>query len=226
VGEADRGAGPVVEGPGTPSDDDLVAGARVGRRESLEALMRRHNQRMFRLARSVVRDDREAEDVVQEAWVAAFTHLDQYAGRARFGTWLLRIAVHEALSRVRHERRFAALDEEDPAVTDVRSPTEATPEDRAANAELAAALAAAVDALPESHRAVFVLRQVEGLSTAETAAALGLSEANVKVRLHRCRAALRSDLERRLGDEIPRLWSFAGAACDRLVAAVLERLPG
>lgn len=185
--------------------------------------MRRHNQRLFRLARAVVRDDREAEDVVQEAYVRAFTHLDQFEGRARFATWLSRIALHEALARVRRDRRFAALPEEE-TLSDLPVTTSPGPEDRAANSELAAALAAAVDALPESHRAVFVLRQVEGLSTAETAEVLGLSQPNVKVRLHRARAVLRADLERRLGGEVPRLWSFDGERCDRLVAGVVERL--
>jgi RNA polymerase sigma-70 factor, ECF subfamily len=185
--------------------------------------MRRHNQRLFRLARSVVRDDREAEDVVQEAYLRAFTHLDQFAGRARFATWLSRIALHEALARVRRGRRFAALPEEE-TLSDLPASPRSGPEDRAANRELAAALAAAVDALPESHRAVFVLREVEGLSTAETAEVLGLSQPNVKVRLHRARAALRADLERRLGGEIPRLWAFDGERCDRVVAGVVERL--
>lgn len=184
--------------------------------------MRRHNQRLFRLARAVVRDDREAEDVVQEAYVRAFTNLDQFAGRARFATWLSRIALHEALARVRRGRRFAALPEE-VTLSDLPNPRPG-PEDHAANRELAAALAAAVDALPESHRAVFVLRDVEGMSTAETAEVLGLSVPNVKVRLHRARAALRADLERRLGGEVPRLWSFDGERCDRVVAGVLERV--
>jgi RNA polymerase sigma-70 factor (ECF subfamily) len=171
----------------------------------------------------VVRDELEAEDVVQEAYLKAFTHLDQFAGRSRFATWLLRIAIHEALARVRHHRRFAALPEDEP-VSDATAGPAPTPEDRSANLELGRALAAAVDCLPESQRAVFVLRAVEGLSTAETAEALGLTEANVKVRLHRARAALRADLERRLGGEVPRLWSFAGERCDHLVAAVLARL--
>ncbi|HEX2164222.1 MAG TPA: RNA polymerase sigma factor, partial [Thermoanaerobaculia bacterium] len=206
-----------------PSDEELVARAGAGETGAFAELMRRHNQRLFRLARAVVRDDREAEDVVQEAYVRAFTHLDRFEGRARFATWLSRIALHEALARVRRGRRFAALGEEE-TVSDLPASLPRGPEERAANRELAAALAAAVDALPESHRAVFVLREVEGLSTAETAEVLGLSEPNVKVRLHRARAALRADLERRLGGEVPRLWSFAGERCDRVVTGVMEKL--
>lgn len=200
-----------------------MARASAGEGGAFAALMRRHNQRLFRLARAVVRDDREAEDVVQEAYVRAFTHLDRFEGRARFATWLSRIALHEALARVRRGRRFAALGEEE-TVSDLPASLKPGPEERAANRELAQALAAAVDALPESHRAVFVLREVEGLSTAETAEVLALSEPNVKVRLHRARAALRADLERRLGGEVPRLWSFAGERCDRVVAGVMEKL--
>lgn len=200
-----------------------MARAGAGEAGAFAELMRRHNQRLFRLARAVVRDDREAEDVVQEAYVRAFTHLDRFEGRARFATWLSRIALHEALARVRRGRRFAALGEEE-TVSDLPASLPRGPEERAANRELAAALAAAVDALPESHRAVFVLREVEGLSTAETAEVLGLSEPNVKVRLHRARAALRADLERRLGGEVPRLWSFAGERCDRVVTGVMEKL--
>jgi RNA polymerase sigma-70 factor (ECF subfamily) len=202
-----------------------VARAGAGDDAAFATLMRRHNQRLFRLARAVVRDDREAEDVVQEAYVRAFTHLDQFEGRARFATWLSRIALHEALARVRRGRRFAALPEEE-TLSDLPVTARSGPEDRAANRELAVALAAAVDALPESHRAVFVLREVEGLSTAETAEVLGLSQPNVKVRLHRARAALRADLERRLGGEVPRLWAFDGERCDRVVAEVVERLRG
>lgn len=197
--------------------------ARAGDEASFSLLMRRHNQRLFRLARAVVRDAREAEDVVQEAYVRAFTHLDRFEGRARFATWLSRIALHEALARVRRVRRFAAVEKE-VTLSDLPAARPPGPEEQAANRELASALAAAVDGLPESHRAVFVLREVEGLSTAETAGVLGLSEPNVKVRLHRARAALRSDLERRLGGEVPRLWSFAGERCDRVVTAVLARL--
>ena len=200
-----------------------MAQARAGDEASFSLLMRRHNQRLFRLARAVVRDAREAEDVVQEAYVRAFTHLDRFEGRARFATWLSRIALHEALARVRRVRRFATVEKE-VTLSDLPAARPPGPEEQAANRELATALAAAVDGLPESHRAVFVLREVEGLSTAETAAVLGLSEPNVKVRLHRARAALRSDLERRLGGEVPRLWAFAGERCDRVVSVVLARL--
>ncbi|HEX2253506.1 MAG TPA: RNA polymerase sigma factor, partial [Thermoanaerobaculia bacterium] len=208
-------------------DENLVGQARRGEAAGFVALMRRHNRRVFRLARALTGQDAEAEDVVQEAWLRAFRHLDRYEGRGRFSTWLLRIAVHEALARRRHERRFAALEpdwEEVPAMSDRAAPHRPTPEDGAANAELRQALAEAVDALPESHRAVFVLRAVEGLSTAEAAAVLGLSEPNVKVRLHRARAALRQHLERRLGEEVVRLWAFDGERCDRAAARVLSAL--
>lgn len=212
-----------ASGEASLADEELVARVRSGDEASFGLLMRRHNQRLYRLARAVVRDAREAEDIVQESYVRAFTHLERFEGRASFATWVSRIALHEALARMRRVRRFAALEEE-VNLSDLPAVRSPGPEEQAANRELSAALAAAVDGLPESHRAVFVLREVEGLSTAETAVILGLSEPNVKVRLHRARAALRLDLERRLGGEVPRLWSFAGERCDRLVAGVLARL--
>ncbi len=207
-------------------DEALVAGARAGRADCFEALMRRHNRRAFRFVRSLVRDDDEAEDVVQDAWVRAFEHLDQFAGRARFSTWLLRIAHHEVLARRRRGARFVPLPEELPMIDPGGGVPSAVPDpERAATGrQIRGALGAAVDALPASHRAVFVLRDVEGASTAEVAELLGLSEGNVKVRLHRARAALRGDLERRFGAELQRLWGFDGVRCDRLVASVLARI--
>jgi RNA polymerase sigma-70 factor (ECF subfamily) len=225
--EARPGA-PLVVQDGGGSDAELVDRVRGGEPACFELLMRRHNQSLYRLARSIVRDDGEAEDVVQDAYVRAFEHLGGFEGRSSFATWLLRIGLHEALARVRHRRRFAALDEAAPGDGDPPAPDGAaappSPEERASAGELRRLLTAAIDRLPETHRAVFVLRRVEGLSTAETAEALGLSEANVKVRLHRARAALRAEIDRRLGSEVERVFAFDGARCDRLVAAVTARL--
>ena len=212
--------------PGPP-DADLVASALAGDARAFEGLMRRYNQRLYRLARSIVGEPSEAEDVVQEAYVRAWTHLGTWERRASFSTWLCRIAVHEALARLRNRRRFAALPDpgEAPAGSAPRGRLD-DPELQASNSELRRTLEAAVDALPESLRAVFALREVEGLSTAETAEALGLSVPNVKVRLHRARAALRSDLERRMGAEVRHVWAFAGPRCDRIVDAVLAQIGG
>jgi RNA polymerase sigma-70 factor (ECF subfamily) len=218
--------GPAPAGA-APSDRELVAAVRGGRCAAFEELMRRHNRTLFRLCRSLVRDDAEAEDVAQDAWVRAYRHLGQWTGEGAFSTWLLHIAKHEALARLRRRKRQAPLPEGAEAVLsweDLGRAAPPSPEEEASSGELGRLLEAAVDTLGDGYRAVFVLRDVEGLSTPETAELLDLSVPNVKVRLHRARAALRAELERRLGDEVRSLWSFDGERCDRLVAAVSARL--
>ena len=211
----------------TISDDDVVSRVRAGETGLNEMLMRRYNQRLFRVIRSVVMNDDEAEDVLQEAWVRAYEHLDQFAGRASFSTWVTRIAFHEALARTRKSRRWTPLENpegEIMAEAERRQTTAETPEMQAERSQLGRMLQAAVDALPETYRSVFVLREVEQLSTTETAECLELSEEAVKTRLHRSRALLRRDLESRLGPAISEAYAFLGARCDRIVMRVLERI--
>ena len=211
----------------TISDDDVVSRVRAGETRLYEMLMRRYNQRLFRVIRSVVMNDDEAEDVLQEAWVRAYEHLDQFAGRASFSTWVTRIAFHEALARTRKNRRWTPLENpegEIMAEAERRQTTAETPEMQAERSQLGRMLQAAVDALPETYRSVFVLREVEQLSTTETAECLELSEEAVKTRLHRSRALLRRDLESRLGTAISEAYAFLGARCDRIVMRVLERI--
>jgi RNA polymerase sigma-70 factor (ECF subfamily) len=215
--------------PECPPDDELVARIQAGEVRLFETLMRRHNQRLFRMLRALLRHDAEAEDVMQEAYVRAFAHLGDFAGRASFSTWLLRIAANEAMARLRRGRRFLSAavdigDEEAEMVLSALASPERNPEDQAGTAELRSLLTEVIDALPERYRAVFVLREVEGLSTAETAEALELTAENVKVRLHRARALLRAALDRRLGGEMRQVFRFDGPHCDRVVAAVLGRL--
>lgn len=210
-------------------DESLVERVLQGELGWFELLMRRHNQRLFRVTRAILGSDTEAEDVTQDAYVRAYSHLSQFEGRARFSTWLTKIAVYEARERARKGRRFTPLEEPD-NVTEIhhlsvlRSPSGDDPESSAASRELGACLHAAVDALPETLREVFVLREVEGLSTAEVAECLEISLANVKVRLHRARAALQKDIDRRLGAATRSLYGFDGERCDRLVHRVLERI--
>lgn len=210
--------------PPTPAElsDELVA-SRVlaGEPELFELLMRRYNQRLFRVARSVVASDAEAEDVMQETYVRAFTHLGQFDGRAKLGTWLTKIALYESLARKRKGARFVPLDVDNPRFETDR---EASPERNAARRQLGTLLETALAELPESARLVFVLREVEGLSTAETAECLGVSEEAAKVRLHRAKAKLRDSITRQLGAASRELFSFFAPRCDRLVAAVLARL--
>jgi len=214
------------------SDEALARRIVAGEKELFELLMRRHNQRLFRVARGVVDSDLEAEDVLQDAWVRAYEHLAEFRGEARLTTWLSKIALYEAFARKRREQRFVGLasvdrhSAEDPKMSGVDEPKTADPdpEQAAWNGELRVALERAVGAMPSRYRAVFLMREVEGLSTAETAASLDLSLEAVKVRLHRARARLRNDLERRLGLVAQGAFSFAAERCDRVVAGVLARI--
>jgi RNA polymerase sigma-70 factor (ECF subfamily) len=211
----------------TISDDDVVARVRTGETGLYEMLMRRYNQRLFRVIRSVVTNDGEAEDVLQEAWVRAYEHLNQFAGRASFSTWVTRIAFHEALARARNGKRWIPLENsggEIMAEANRRQTTSETPETQAMRCQLGRMLQTAVDALPETYRSVFVLREIEQLNTSQTAECLELSEEAVKTRLHRSRALLRRDLENRLGPAIAEAYAFLGTRCDRIVSRVLERI--
>lgn len=208
----------------TPSDEDLVRRIRGGETALFEVLMRRYNQRLFRVARGIVRDHGDAEDVLQQAYLNAYTHLHQYAHRGSFAGWLTRIAVHEAFAG--HRRRAAAAVNESIG-WDVECARMASagpdPEQATLSGELREDLQAVVDGLDQTYRAVFVLREVEGLTTAETAEALGLSEDVVKTRLHRARAMLRAALARE-GQRPGDLLRFGREQCDRVVASVLTRV--
>jgi RNA polymerase sigma-70 factor (ECF subfamily) len=211
------------------TDEEVVARVRSGETALFEVLMRRNNQRLYRAVRAVLRDETETEDVMQQAYLQAFAHLDQFTAAARFSTWLLRIGVNEALGRLRQRRRhLESLDdreEEDnlePLPVEARMPT---PEDHAADRELAALLERIVDDLPGTYREVFMLRLVEGLDTAETAAVLELGEEAVKQRLHRARGLVQQLIEQRVGASAPAAFQFHAARCDRLVAAVMALLP-
>lgn len=209
----------------TLPDDEVVDRVRAGEIGLFEILMRRYNQRLYRVTRSILRDDREAEDVMQDAYVRAYAHLDQYRGEARFSTWLTKIGVYEAMARARKRDRFVGLDDSAagrPMESIARSA--ASPEDDASNAELGAVLHAAVEALPESHRTVFVLRELEGLDTAETAECLDISPESVRVRLHRARALLRRGVDRRIGAQTRNLYAFHLRRCDRVVAGAFEKI--
>jgi len=214
----------------TLSDAELVQRIRAGEPQLFELVMRRYNARLYRTVRSLLRDEAEAEDAMQDAYVHAFTHLDAFRAEARLSTWLTRIALNEALMRLRRRGRFLDLaaplrddDEENSAMDEQGSPLP-SPEQAAQTGELRVLLEGSVDALPPASRAAFVLRDVEGLSTAEAAECLGISEESVRTRLHRARALLREDLYRRAGSAAGELFPFHAPRCDRVVAAVLARL--
>jgi RNA polymerase sigma-70 factor (ECF subfamily) len=206
------------------ADEDIVARVLDGDLASFEQIMRRYNQRLFRVARSIVGDDSETEDVLQETYVSAFEHLAQFAGRATFSTWLTRIAVHAAIARRLRRSRMRVVDFNDPENTFMVPRTEASAEQQASGRELGKVLTNAVDALPEDLRVVFALRMIQGLDTHESAGCLQLTEANVKVRLHRARTMLRDHIDEQIGVEVRQLYEFGGERCDRIVRTVLARL--
>jgi len=203
-----------------PTDDELVARIVAGDAALFEILMRRHNQRIYRAVRAVLRTDDDVEDVMQQAYLNAYTHLGQFDGGAQFSTWLTRIAVNEALSRRRRNALFVQGDD-DMILADETTPD---PEQQASASELREVMEREVAALPDSFRTVVVLRDVEGASTNETASILGISEDLVKTRLHRARALLRDRLYRRAGVTLESIFTFGNVRCDRVVAAVMARI--
>ena len=209
------------------SDEGIVQAVLDGNTALFELLMRRYNERLYRTARAITRDDREAEDVMQQAYVNAFANLRQFKGHAQFSTWLTRIAINEALARVRRRGRYEPFDEspsQQNSIVPLRSSPD--PERQAFAGELRDLLEWAIDELPAGTREVFVLRDVEGLSTADTAASLGVSDDVVKTRLSRARAALRRFLLERAGATTPDVFRFYRPRCDQLVTIVLSRIAG
>jgi len=206
------------------SDEEIVNRVVDGQTALYEVLMRRHNERVYRAARAIVRDEDEAEDAMQQAYVNAYVNLRQFDRRAKFSTWLTKIAINEALGRARKRGRYDAVDfteEENQAVE--RQPSN-NPEHEAFAGELRTLLEASIDELPDGLREVFMLREVDGLNTAETADCLGVSEDVVKTRLSRSRAALRNQLAERAGILAPDAFRFQQPRCDRIVAAVFARI--
>jgi RNA polymerase sigma-70 factor, ECF subfamily len=226
-------AGPAAGSSAEPSewralsDDEVVGRVLAGDRAVFEVLMRRYNQRLYRVARAILRDDSEAEDVMQHTYVRAYLHLGEFAGRAAFSTWLTKIAVYEALARARRRSRdrvpasHAGSDED---FMDTLRSSEPDPEQQALHGELRALLESAIESLPRTYRSVLVLREVEGMSTAETAECLDVSEDVVKTRLRRARALLRDELLDRAGVTAGSAFTFHLSRCDRVVSAVFDRL--
>jgi RNA polymerase sigma-70 factor (ECF subfamily) len=211
--------------PSGLSDAEVVRRVLCGEPEHFEVLMRRYNQRVFRAIRSVLRGDEESEDAMQQAWLNAYSHLGQYQEAASFSTWMTRVALNEALGRTGRRANLTPIDEVPEEDEGMRSKTQ-DPEGRAAERELGRMMEAAIDELPGLYRGVFMLREIEGLSTADSAFALGVSEEVVKVRLHRARLALRDGLYARAGSAAQGAFPFLGWRCDRVVAGVLGRILG
>jgi RNA polymerase sigma-70 factor, ECF subfamily len=199
----------------------LVERARGKDTRAFEALMRRYNRRLFRIARSILRDNDAADDAVQEAHIRAFTNLDRYEPTGKFGAWLARLAFNEALMIRRRSRPDTVPLDQIDASSLTSTASDADQLDAVQTRQL---LEQAVDSLPEVFRTVFVLRVVEQLSGVETAACLGINETTVRTRLFRAQQRLRTDLARRLCAERANVFEFDNERCDRIVARVLERM--
>jgi RNA polymerase sigma-70 factor (ECF subfamily) len=195
------------------SDQELVERVRAGARDEFEMLVRRHNQRLYRAARAIMKSDDEAEDIVQQAWLEVFRNLAQFRGDAAFTTWATRIAVNAAIS---HARKRPVIAEVEETLSSADKPDE-----DAERAELGRLLEECLEQLPQGNREVMVLRDVLELDTAETAQLLGLSEEAVRVRLHRARAAVAADLTERM---ISKVYSFAGERCARITRNVMAEI--
>jgi RNA polymerase sigma-70 factor, ECF subfamily len=208
-------------------DEEIVQRVLAGETALFEIIMRRYNQRLYRVARAILGNDSEAEDVMQDAYVRAYEHLHQFAGKAAFSTWLTRIAIHEALARKRRRARMQELDALQEVKGDsmpILKSSRPSPEEQTARNQLRELLEDAVMELPESYRTVVMLREVEEMDVADTAITLGVSEAVVKTRLHRAHHMLRRALTSQARGRFADLYSFQATRCDRVVKVVFERI--
>lgn len=216
--------------PAGAADAELVRRARARDEAAIRSIMQSNNRRLYRIARGILRNDSEAEDVVQETYVRAFTHLDSFRGDSSLATWLARIAMNEALGRLRRQRPSVELNTLAPGVLEahiIQFPLSATSEDperSMAQREIQRVVERAIDELPEAFRIVFITRVVEGMNVEETADILGLKPETVKTRLHRARAMLRHSVEKKIGPVVMDAFPFAGERCERLTEAALKRL--
>jgi RNA polymerase sigma-70 factor (ECF subfamily) len=211
-------------------DAELASRVAAGEEPAIRLMMRRHNQALFRTARSILREDAEAEDAVQEAYMKAIAAMATFRSDARLSTWLVRIVVNEALGRLRRTRRGAEvirLEGDSPALeqasAEVADPA-ASPESEAMRSQARRVIESSIDELPDAFRTVFVLRAIEELSVEETAAALDIPEATVRTRFFRGRAMLRESLARSVDVAVDSAFGFAGARCDRIIERVIARL--
>jgi RNA polymerase sigma-70 factor (ECF subfamily) len=215
--------------PAGTGDPELVQRARSRDEAAIRAIMQANNRRLYRIARGILRNDGEAEDVVQETYVRAFTHLESFRGDSSLATWLSRIAMNEALGRLRRARPSVELSSLPPGALEaqiIQFPLSASedPEKTMAQREIQHVVEHAIDELPEAFRIVFITRVIEGMNVEETAELLGLKPETVKTRLHRARTMLRENVEKKIGPVVMEAFPFAGKRCERLTEAVLKRL--
>ncbi len=211
----------------------LVQRVAAGDRTAFELLMRRHNRRLFRLARAMLRDDAEAEDALQEAYLSAYRAIGDFRGEAALATWLSRLVLNECLGRLRREARrekvipMVRSSNDDETELDAPAPPDAgAPERAAMRAEMRALIEKQLDQLPRALRLVFVMREVEDMGVEETARCLDIPEATVRTRHFRARCLLRRALEQEIGLAQQDLYEFGGTHCDRVVQHVMACLDG
>ncbi|MCW5693730.1 MAG: RNA polymerase sigma factor [Pseudolabrys sp.] len=212
---------------GVPTDEDLVRRALLRDEAAVRTLTTRYNRRLFRVARGILRNDAEAEDVVQETYVRAFTGLDMFRGDAAFGTWITRIAMNEALGRLRKRKPsvdWESYGENRTQAQIIDFPVSAVsidPEKTMAQGEIRVVLEKAIDRLPDAFRIVFVARIIEGMTVEETADLFSLKPETVKTRLHRARALLREELESQLGPALTSTFPFGGRRCEAMTEKIV-----
>ena len=215
--------------PDAANDDSLIRDVRRGSPTAFGAMMRRYNRRLYRTARAILKDDSLAEDALQEAYLAAFRHMDEFRGDAALGTWLTRIVVNQALQALRRTRRdrvvvpFEESDAQHEALNVADSP-DTGPENMLLRAQMRRLIERNIDALPEGYRTVFMLREIEDLTVEETAAALDIPPATVRTRLFRAKARLRESLAQQMDVATQDAFGFDGERCDRIVRTVLDRI--
>jgi RNA polymerase sigma-70 factor (ECF subfamily) len=220
---------PPIAPPGS-TEAELVRRARERDEAAIRSIMQSNNRRLYRLARGILRNDSEAEDVVQETYVRAFTHLQDFRGDSSLATWLGRIAINEALGRLRRQRPNVEWTSLPPGTLEAQiiqfplSAASEDPEKSMAQREIQHVVEHAIDDLPEAFRIVFITRVIEGMNVEETAEILGLKPETVKTRLHRARTMLRDNVEKKIGPVVMEAFPFAGKRCERLTEAVLQRL--
>jgi len=206
------------------ADEAVIARVLSGEAELFEIIIRRYNQRLYRTAMAIVHDGEEAQEILQEAYINAFTHLGQFASRAKFSTWLTRIAVNEALARLAKRSKVSVVDLREGEELEPLASPHPGPEQSMVTQSLHALLEHAVSTLSPLYRSVFVLREIERLSTAETASCLDISPEAVKVRLHRARAFLKKEIQLHAGITGRTLYEFLGSRCDLTVAEVMAQI--
>jgi len=205
-------------------EEEIIEQVKNGNKELYELLMRKYNQKLYRIARAIVKDDSDAEDILQDTYLKAYEKLSQFENRSRFSTWIIRILINNANSTLNKRKRFdKSVLAEDLVQNKTEDSSPQTPEFQMSNNELKKILEQAIDSLPESLRGVYIMREVEGLSVAETSDCLNISQENVKTRLHRAKAILKDELYKKSKGDID-VFRFGNERCDKVVLSVMVQL--